>query len=73
MGVVNKHERLKALNRQKLLVSLHCSECINKDERSHIKWCDGCAIYDEFQKLGKVLDKTVRERAVWDYDKGDAS
>lgn len=62
MGVINKLARLKALDRQKLLWSLHCMECVNKSEKSNAKWCTGCLIYEEFQQIGKVLNQTVKER-----------
>ena len=62
MAVVDANARLKALDRQKLLYKLHCKHCINWNERNNVKYCPGCAIWDEFQKIGEVLDKTITER-----------
>lgn len=73
MGIVNKRERLKVLDRQKLLYNLHCKGCPTNKTKTSTKWCDGCAIYDELKELGEVLDKTVRERAIWDYDEEEVS
>lgn len=73
MGVVNKYQRRKVLDRQKLLYNLHCKWCPMNKKKTSTKWCDGCAIYDEFKTLGEVLDKTMRERAIWDYDEEEVS
>ncbi|NLY79016.1 MAG: hypothetical protein GX072_03665 [Lysinibacillus sp.] len=64
MGVINTNEnkRLKALDRQKMLYNLHCNYCVNKNVRTNTKYCPGCAIWDEFKEIGKVLDKTIAER-----------
>lgn len=62
MAVINKEVRLTALKRQKMLYELHCKHCINRNERNNVKYCPGCAIWDEFLKAGKVLDKTIAER-----------
>ena len=62
MAVVDVNARLKALDRQKLLYNLHCKNCGNYNERNSPKWCPGCAIWDEFLEIGKVLDKTIAER-----------
>ncbi len=62
MAVVDANARLKALDRQKLLYNLHCKNCENYNERNSLKWCPGCAIWDEFQKIGEVLDSTISEK-----------
>ena len=62
MGVVNKHTRLKALERQELLHKVHCMYCENRNPKSSPVACDGCAIYDQLLNIGKVLNGTVRER-----------
>lgn len=62
MGIVNKQQRMAALRRQELLYNLHCNYCVNKNVRTNTKYCPGCAIWDEFLKIGKVLDKTIAER-----------
>lgn len=73
MGVINKQTRIKALDRQKLLHNLHCKSCVNRNVKNNTKYCAGCAIWDEFQQLGRVLNRTVRERAIWDYDEEEVS
>lgn len=62
MAVVDANARLKALDRQKLLYNLHCKNCENYNERNSLKWCPGCAIWDEFLEIGEVLDNTISER-----------
>lgn len=73
MGVINKYQRRKVLDRQKLLYNLHCRGCPVNNKKTSTKWCDGCAIYGELKGLGKVLDRTVRERAIWEYDDEEVS
>lgn len=62
MGIVNKEQRMATLRRQEMLYQIHCKSCVNRNEKSSVKWCDGCAIYEEFKKIGRILDDTVRER-----------
>jgi len=62
MTVINNEARLTALKRQKMLYELHCKHCINRNERNNVKYCPGCAIWDEFQKIGEVLDNTISDR-----------
>lgn len=62
MGIVNKEQRMAALRRQELLYELHCKYCINRNTKSNTKYCPGCAIWDEFQDIGKVLNGTITER-----------
>jgi hypothetical protein len=64
MGVIDMPRRLKACKRQKMLFAIHCKECINKNAKNDVKVCTGCAIYDEFRQIGKVLNETVRGRVV---------
>jgi len=62
MAVINKEVRLTALKRQKMLYDLHCRNCVNFNSHIQTKWCPGCAIWDEFQKIGEVLDNTISEK-----------
>lgn len=71
MGIVNIRERLVALDRQKLLFENRCAGCpyrIKAGRRAIAKECKTCLVYNEFLEIGEVLNKTVRERAIWEYD-----